>query len=196
VVPLGARTCAPRACTDRVTIQRFPGDKGAGAGILTEWVDLSTTARCHWYDPERGARIGWPIAREAPARWLKPMRVSLGEFCCLSVVAGVIVAGLVSGHSVCLWRAALGFPCPGCGMTRALLSLVRGDLQAAWQFNPNSFVVAPILLGAAIRHVWPPQQNQHRRRLLGFVLLASMATPGFTTLAWTRSSPGFFTAAF
>lgn len=29
-----------------------------------------------------------------------------------------------------------GFPCPGCGMTRALLCLLRGQAARAWALNP------------------------------------------------------------
>lgn len=29
-----------------------------------------------------------------------------------------------------------GFPCPGCGMTRALLSLLKGQIARAWALNP------------------------------------------------------------
>ena len=32
-----------------------------------------------------------------------------------------------------------GFPCPGCGMTRAVLYLLRGQFQRAWELNPAAF---------------------------------------------------------
>ncbi len=46
----------------------------------------------------------------------------------------------------CLFRNLTGFPCPGCGMTRALVSLARLDGAAAWAYNPAVVVVAPLLL--------------------------------------------------
>jgi hypothetical protein len=81
---------------------------------------------------------------------------------CLLVVVGIVAAGFATGRSVCLWRALFGVPCPGCGMTRALLSLACGDLRAAWRFNPASFVVAPILVGTAIQRVWPRARGRNR----------------------------------
>jgi hypothetical protein len=84
------------------------------------------------------------------------------DFVCLLVVAGIVVAGFATGSSVCLWRALFGVPCPGCGMTRALLSLACGDLRAAWRFNPASFVVAPILVGTVIQRVWPRTRGGNR----------------------------------
>lgn len=52
---------------------------------------------------------------------------------------------IMNGHPVCLFRN-LGLPCYGCGMTRALYSLLHGDLGAAWEYNSLVIVVAPLLL--------------------------------------------------
>ena len=38
--------------------------------------------------------------------------------------------------TLCPFRLATGLPCPGCGSTRAVAAFCRGDLVAAWQFNP------------------------------------------------------------
>jgi hypothetical protein len=39
-------------------------------------------------------------------------------------------------RSPCLVLAATGVPCPGCGMTRAAASLLRGEWTAMWRFHP------------------------------------------------------------
>jgi len=36
----------------------------------------------------------------------------------------------------CLWRAWTGWPCPGCGTTRALVRLLHVDLSGALALNP------------------------------------------------------------
>ena len=46
----------------------------------------------------------------------------------------------------CPFRLATDLECPGCGMTRSCLSLVRGDFAAAWHLNPFSF----LLVGLAV----------------------------------------------
>jgi hypothetical protein len=51
------------------------------------------------------------------------------------------------GLVLCPFRRLTHLPCPGCGMTRALLALIRGDLHAALAFHPLSPLVA-VALGA------------------------------------------------
>lgn len=46
----------------------------------------------------------------------------------------------------CLFRCLTDLVCPGCGMTRACLAIVRGEFDAAWNYHPFSF----FLLGLAI----------------------------------------------
>ncbi len=41
----------------------------------------------------------------------------------------------------CTARLLFGLNCPGCGMTRAFISISHGEFQKAWQFNPASFAV-------------------------------------------------------
>lgn len=38
--------------------------------------------------------------------------------------------------TTCLSKIVLGRPCPGCGMTRATLRLLRGDLAGAVRYHP------------------------------------------------------------
>lgn len=87
-------------------------------------------------------------------------RVSRAELIAAVVVGGVLALGFATGRSVCLWQAAFGVPCPGCGMSRALLALARGHIAEAWQLNHMSLVAAPILVGAAIRRAVPQRFSQ------------------------------------
>lgn len=45
----------------------------------------------------------------------------------------------------CTFRAALGFPCPSCGMTRAGLALAQGEWRTAFACNPLFVVSIGIL---------------------------------------------------
>jgi phosphatidylserine synthase len=57
------------------------------------------------------------------------------------------VKWLFSGSS-CVFKFWFGIPCPGCGMTRALWALTRGDFAEAWHWHP--LVIMVVLLGVAI----------------------------------------------
>lgn len=64
--------------------------------------------------------------------------VALASVC---AVAGVATTAADDGPVLCPYRAATGGWCPGCGCTRALGSIVRFDLSAAYHLNPFMFAV-------------------------------------------------------
>ena len=43
--------------------------------------------------------------------------------------------GEVTG-SICLIRGLTGVPCPSCGMSRAIISVINGDIITAFKFHP------------------------------------------------------------
>ena len=47
-------------------------------------------------------------------------------------------------YSLCPSVLLTGFPCPGCGMTRAVFSILKGNFEAAWYLNPFSYAVVAI----------------------------------------------------
>ncbi len=54
----------------------------------------------------------------------------------------------------CMFHRATGLDCPGCGMTRAAHSALRGDLLAAFRFNPLGMVLLPpAMLGIGLEVV-------------------------------------------
>ena len=58
----------------------------------------------------------------------------------------------------CTTKVLLGIECPGCGMTRAFISISHGQFLRAWSFNPASFIAYPFV---AIQLPW--QLLQMRR---------------------------------
>jgi hypothetical protein len=91
-----------------------------------------------------------------------------------------------AGPPLCPFRLLTGLPCPGCGLTRSLVSLLHGDLSAAVLFHPLGPVAASVLLALVIielRRTWQaancgplapaPQLNR-----------LSDGTPALSRVAW------------
>ena len=51
---------------------------------------------------------------------------------------------------ICPFRALTGFNCPGCGTTRALHQLLHGHVVAAFELNPLTILLLPVLVYALV----------------------------------------------
>ena len=49
-------------------------------------------------------------------------------------------------HHYCPVVLITGFPCPGCGLTRAFVSLVKLDIAGAADYNPAIFLWVPLIV--------------------------------------------------
>jgi hypothetical protein len=54
----------------------------------------------------------------------------------------------------CPLRDTTGVPCPLCGMTRACVAAVQGDLGSSLAFNPAGFLVIVAAVVALLRPQW------------------------------------------
>ena len=64
---------------------------------------------------------------------------------------------------LCTSKAILGWPCPGCGMTRAFISLGHGRWSDAWAYNPAAYLLFPLV---AIQVPWRAVQWWRLKRHL------------------------------
>lgn len=76
----------------------------------------------------------------------------------IALVAGYtwLIFSLVNhryeGSGVCLIKSVTGIPCPSCGSTRSVMSIINGDIASAVFYNPFGFlililmVVLPVML--------------------------------------------------
>ena len=60
------------------------------------------------------------------ARELLVIFCGLSAYCVIAIAAGI----------PCLIKAITGVSCPGCGMTRSVLALLRLDFSGAWHYHP------------------------------------------------------------
>ena len=61
------------------------------------------------------------------------------------VVLALPASFLDQGESLCLSQRLFALECYGCGMGRALMHLAHLNFQMAYDFNPLSFIVLPLL---------------------------------------------------
>ena len=99
---------------------------------------------------------------------------------------------------LCPMAGLLGIPCPGCGLTRATLALVRGDLPAAYHFHPLVFVLAPLYIGLLATAAWEFVSGPVPNRAPLFDVTSRRATLAAATLlvlvvgVWGARFLGFF----
>ena len=68
---------------------------------------------------------------------------------------GLPIVGLVlSSVPICPTAAAFGVPCPGCGLTRATLDLLHGNLSAALHMHPLVLLVSPLYIGGVLASLY------------------------------------------
>jgi len=56
----------------------------------------------------------------------------------------IVVLLLIGAFPTCIFKLAVGAPCPGCGLTRATLALLRLDFAEMWRLHPLAPLVSPI----------------------------------------------------
>ena len=57
----------------------------------------------------------------------------------LIVVAVIMAVVSLLGHGLCPSRELLGLPCPGCGLTRSILLILRGRFAESWRLQPFGY---------------------------------------------------------
>lgn len=71
---------------------------------------------------------------------------------------GLVILGLPSWQ--CPLRYGLGIPCPGCGLSRAITALIRGDWQASLTFHAFApFFLAALMLIIGVTLLPSPQRR-------------------------------------
>lgn len=60
---------------------------------------------------------------------------------------GIAIALLLlfGAFPTCLFKLAVGAPCPGCGLTRATIALLRLDFAEVWRLHPLAPLLGPLV---------------------------------------------------
>ncbi len=70
----------------------------------------------------------------------------------------------------CPIHAITGFKCPGCGVTRMFLALMRLDFKSAFDSNPFVLVTLPYLIFAVVYEFFLPHNNKKVYKLNNIIL--------------------------
>ena len=91
----------------------------------------------------------------------------------------------------CIFHEVTDVPCPGCGMTRACLSLTHGRFTDAWRYHPFSFLIVGLAIGIALfpsqmTDIWNRQSNRTRNyiSISGIVLCLSVWFVKLKSIIW------------
>ncbi|MDD3846302.1 MAG: DUF2752 domain-containing protein [Syntrophorhabdaceae bacterium] len=93
--------------------------------------------------------------------YLIPRKAALALIALLLAFVFVNTTGIVSAEKLvgtlpvfCPFEALTGIPCPGCGMTRAMLSLIAGNPGDAAAYNPFCFFLLFVVIVSIIPARW------------------------------------------
>lgn len=76
------------------------------------------------------------------------------------VLYAVPVKWLDANHSICLFKNLFGHECYGCGITRAVISVIQLNFVEAYQYNRLIIIVFPLLL-----YVWITTLGKNLKQL-------------------------------
>ena len=92
----------------------------------------------------------------------------------LYFVLGIDPFTLLPSVSMCIFRGVTDIPCPGCGMTRALLSLGQLDIVRAMELHPFSLPLVLFALIYAFLGRVPLQRFHTSGAYLGIISLMAL----------------------
>jgi hypothetical protein len=113
--------------------------------------------------------------------------------------AGAFALAVYSDFPLCPLAGSFGVPCPGCGLTRATLAVLHGDVRGALHLHPLVLLLTPLVVGVAVAAAWnllrPPGAPPHRhaafsngRTMTALATLLLVLTVG----VWLARFAGFF----
>ena len=88
-----------------------------------------------------------------------------------------MVTTIVTLPVVCPFRLGTGHACPGCGLTRAIGSLVRGDVSLSIRYHPIAILLVAQVAIASILLARQPERSvndfvtEHRRWIYANVVM-------------------------
>lgn len=89
----------------------------------------------------------------------------------------------------CTFQSATGLACPGCGLTRSVISTAHGEIAAAWSYHPPGTVIAVLLFASMPYRLWQHVRWRRGRATPAFgkVEGTALITAAIVSLVWRTS---------
>ena len=99
----------------------------------------------------------------------KPLAVVIG-----TALAFLLVAVWVIFDRECLFKRVFSIPCVTCGMTRAVISVLKLDFRSAFQYHPLVFTL-PLLYWTVVTELEPFKNKRINRITVASLISAFLA---------------------
>ena len=141
----------------------------------------------------QGEEAGRRLSLRAPVLSLLMRRRGVAGVVFGAVALQAVLVGLGVAAWQCPFRAATGLPCPGCGLSRAAVLLLKGEWAASWALHPFAavFLLGAVLVGAGFllpeRASWRlanAVEKIERRTGVTVILLTAAGGFGLVRLIW------------
>ncbi|WP_420040251.1 DUF2752 domain-containing protein [Gordonia sp. MP11Mi] len=107
--------------------------------------------------PARRTRLGSRLSHLGSSRVTESTVLACGGAAAVVAAACIPVAAVHDGPVICPFRRLTGLPCPGCGLTRAFVYTMHGDLPSAFAahaFGPLVVALAVVsAVGMVVRRI-------------------------------------------
>jgi hypothetical protein len=72
----------------------------------------------------------------------------------MALGVGAFALAVHADFPLCPLAGSFGVPCPGCGLTRATLALLHGDVRAALHLHPLVLLLTPLVVSVVGVTAW------------------------------------------
>lgn len=80
---------------------------------------------------------------------MKKRALTVCRYIGVLLVTGILYGIFVMNTSIgipCIFNLITGYECPGCGVTRMCMAIMRLDFKAAYNYNKMLFLLSPALI--------------------------------------------------
>lgn len=104
--------------------------------------------------------------------YLRIFKDFIFKYYIMIIIIGIyILLSIIFHFTSCISKLLIGIPCPGCGITRAFLCLIKFDFKGVVYYNPLIFIV-PIICWIIIFKERPIINKIYKSRLFWILIMS------------------------